>query len=168
MRTFWEKKILLGFVCLLFVVVCASVAHIKFTTLQSKTKKTKYPRIYEKHKLEMISKEKEGRKGKEAKISIGYFLLIRDIEFLGGSPIFFVRLPPTSHLFARDHLSNLNNRGSSNLLRMPHHPLQALAFIPYQESLEFNYLQLAKGMSLLEQTTTQPTVDKLRHPVSHT
>lgn len=39
--------------------------------------------------------------GKEAYTSLDYFLLIQGIGFLGSSPVFVIRISPTSYLFVR-------------------------------------------------------------------
>jgi hypothetical protein len=54
-------------------------------------------------------------KGKGSIHLLDYFLLIRDVEFLGASPIFVVKIYLTYfRLFVQEHLTNYNNNNSNN------------------------------------------------------
>jgi hypothetical protein len=108
---------------------------------------------------------REGRlEGKGVEITLDHFLMTRGVGVLGKSPIFIVRVSPTSfsHLFAHDHLTNCNNsshekqrRRSSHLGACPGPSPDSGIYILWKlpRIPSINYLQLGKITPLLMHKT---------------
>lgn len=77
------------------------------------------------------------------KTSLGYFLLIKGVGFLGTSPIFILRIPssPANQKFSN---SNSNNKCSSRNQHGPPGTRATSAATGLLESPELNYLSWGK------------------------